>query len=142
MTPAEALFFPPQLISSPIGGAQLVCLRTHSQSPSRIFETLGRLWQNENVDDYVFKPTRHSHKTAKAYLRAIYPADQDFPEPEIDSDGLGGIELQWNRGPRTLILGCRPNRNQKDFIYYQDGQHAVVEASPLNLKERLTWLIS
>jgi hypothetical protein len=142
MTPADALFLPPRLISSPIGGAQLVALRTQTGSPSGILASLGLLWQNENVDDYVFKPTRHSYKTAKAYIKALYPSEQNFPEPDIDSDGIGGIELQWTRGGRTLILGCRPNRNQKDFIYYQDGRHEMMEASPLNLKERLTWLIS
>ena len=115
---------------------------TEDETKEGMLETLGSLSRNENVDGYIFKPTRHSYKTAKTYIRALYPSDQDFPQPEIDPDGLGGIELQWNRGARTLILGCRPNRNQKDFIYYQDGQHEVMEASPLDLKERLTWLIS
>jgi hypothetical protein len=143
MTPAEALFFPPRLISSPIGGAQLVCLRTpRTQSPAPILQNLGLLWKNENFEDYVFKPTTHSYRTAKSYIKALYPSDKDFPEPAIDPDGNGGIELQWNHGRKILILGCRPNRGQKDFIYYQDGQHGMMEASPLNLNERLTWLTS
>ena len=107
-----------------------------------ILHKLGSLLANGNVDDYIFKPTRHSYKTAKTYLSALYPSEENFPEPEIESDSLGGIEIEWSHGARVVILGCRPYRNQKDFIYSQNGQHQADEASPLNLKDRLKWLMS
>jgi|GEM_PF-6040114 len=124
-------------------GALLAGLRSEGQSPAPIIQEIEALRWNHNVDGYLFRPEWHASLTAKIYIRAIYPfVDPNLPQPEADSDGSGGIEIQWRRGRRTVILSCRAKLNQRDFIYIQDGRHNTVDASPLNLKECLNWLMS
>lgn len=141
MTPARALL--PQTETEPQIVGNLTALSSRGQSPAGIIRQIEALWWNRNVDGYSFKPEPHASHTAKSYIRAVYPfVDPNLPLPEVDSDGLGGIEIQWRHGDRTVILACRPNRSQRDFIYCKHGRHVVIGASPLNLKERLKWLIS
>src|SRR5262245_18019637 len=137
MTPQRALQYPPgQTEVPPLRDELLQELKAQGQSPAAIIRQIEALRWNQNVDGYIFRPEPHASQTAKGYIRAIYPLiEQDLPEPEVDSDGLGGIEIQWNYQGRRVILACRPNRSQKDFIYSQHGRYEVIEASPLNLKE-------
>jgi hypothetical protein len=143
MIAARVLEFPPEETAFVLRAGLLDSLRAQGQSPAEIIRRIEALWWSRNVDGYIFKPRPRASRVAKAYIRAIYPfVNHYLPDPDVDSDGLGGIVIQWSQNGRTVTLGCRPSLDQKDFIYYQQGRHGIMEASPLNLKERLTWLIS
>ena len=125
------------LVTYPFERTELVRLTAETQSPGEIFAALDALWRNKDVDDYIFKPTSHAYRTARTYIKAMYPTGLSLPMPDIDSDGTGGIIIQWHRSGHVVILGCRPERNQKDFIYYERDTSGILDASPLNLKQRL-----
>jgi hypothetical protein len=103
---------------------------------------LDALLTAENVDGYVFQPSIHAHRHAKAYLSvASRIMKQFFPRPELISDGEGGIDIEWTKNARKVSLSCRGTDAQSDYIYWEEGgNYDARDFALLLLIYRLNWL--
>jgi hypothetical protein len=104
---------------------------------------LDSLLDAENVNGYKFKPTGRAYHYARRRLLAAYDImGLAFSCPSIDSDGEGGIDLEWTHEGRTVILSNRGKAAQRDYIYFEDGRsYGGDDYSPEYLRDRLNWLI-
>lgn len=109
-----------------------------------IMRELEELNNNENTEDFIMKPTTLALSRAEFKVQSVYRLMGDsFFAPVITPDGEGGIDLEWTRGERTLLLGCRADFEQRDYIYHQSANEYDSKQYSLNyLKDRLFWLLS
>lgn len=134
--PAEIFSDAPGMISqlfSPI----------HTLSLDSASKKLNALLDNKNTNGYVFKPTMLAFNNARTRLLLAYKLlGQAYFEPSIVPDGEGGIDIEWEKGGKHLLLNCQATSSQKDFLYYQQGtEYAAKDFSVLLFKEKLSWLI-
>lgn len=67
-----------------------------------------------------------------------------IPMPELTPDGDGGIEIEWERNGRRLVLSCKAHPDDVDFISWREpqGQYDGQPASPDLLSTRLAWILA
>lgn len=109
-----------------------------------IFDRLSDLKTIEDVDDeYTLKPTPRAHSDMKvAIIDARDRMGEKFPLPRLVPDGDGGIVAAWSKGEKRVRLRIRPDKETRDYIYYQsEGEYDVESATNENLTKRLEWLL-
>lgn len=96
-----------------------------------ILNDINELSKEEDRDGYIFKPTPHARKSAKAYITEAYrKTERRLPRPRVVPDGKGGIIMEWQRGGDIVKLGCVSVNTKRDYIYYRRGNlYDVIEAS-------------
>ncbi len=104
---------------------------------------LNALLDNQNTNGYVFKPTLQAYNNACARLLLAYKLmGRSYFEPSILPDGEGGIDIEWEKDSKHLLLSCQATSGQRDFLYYQqDDKYEAKDFSVSLLKEKLYWLI-
>ena len=110
---------------------------------SETINQLESLLSNKNVNDYIFKPTHHAYERARRFLIEAHAImGSHYSQPSIVPDGEGGIDIEWVRGGKEVLLCCRASEAQRDYIYYQEGEkYGAHDASVEYLRDRLNWLI-
>jgi hypothetical protein len=97
----------------------------------------------DDEDGYIFRSEPRASEKAKEYVITAYRIMRDdFPRPKIESDGEGGVILDWRRNGKIIRLACRAKPNQRDYIYHQfNDHHSAKDASESLLLYRLSWLM-
>jgi len=63
-------------------------------------------------------------------------------KPTLTLDGEGGLDIEWENKDRVLMISCRGNPNQRDYIYFEDiATHGGKDYSRNYLADRLYWLL-
>jgi hypothetical protein len=117
-----------------------------SDELNNILDDLAALNNKENVDDYIFKPTKRAYRTAEFYVRKLYEKMGDaFPAPSFIPDGEGGVDIEWEVEGKELTLSCRAKSEQEDFLYVKKGNvppYTELDLSSTKLYKHLQELIN
>lgn len=103
---------------------------------------LTALLDNQNAEGYTFKLTGHAFLSAWDLLVKMHLFLGDrFTTPSIVSDGEGGVDIEWTRNDKEVLMGIRGDTCKDDFVYFQQGASYGGENLSLPyIKDRLEWL--
>lgn len=109
-----------------------------------ITRDLRTLRNEENEDDYVFRPSDHAFQTALDLISDAYLlVKDDTGKPFTSPDGNGGVRLEWSKGGRTVSLVIPASENHPPYIYHRcsDAHNAERNPSAKMLADWLDWLV-
>lgn len=102
------------------------------------------LWlENHNGLELQLSPD--AHKKAEEYLQTVGSTIRlSQLRPEFAPDGDGGIEIEWERRGRRLVVSFKAHPADRDFISWREpqGRYDGREATKELLQDRLNWLLS
>jgi len=103
---------------------------------------LTALLDNQNEEGYTFKLTGHAFLNAWDLLKKVHLFLGDrFITPSIVSDGEGGVDIEWARNDKEVLMGVRGESHKDDYVYFQQGAiYGGENLSLAYLKDRLEWL--
>ncbi len=103
---------------------------------------LTALLDNQNAEGYTFKLTGNAYLSAWDLLikTHLFLGDRFIP-PSIVSDGEGGVDIEWARNDKEVLLGIRGEARKDNYVYFQQGAiYGGENLSLAYLKDRLEWL--
>ncbi len=107
-----------------------------------LFRELDAFLKAENYNGLTLQLDPKAHKSACLLLKR---ASQDYrlAMPEFTPDGDGGIDIEWERNGRRLVLSFKADQADTDFISWREGQgrYDGAPSSVELLKDRLDWLL-
>jgi hypothetical protein len=128
----------------------IIALEVENRDPKikRILTDIAELTQEDDDDEYTFKPSDYSKQNTESSIRSLYRLLSKrfwarLPLPRVFSDGTGGIVIQWGHKGRVINAGFPPSDSRPNYIYYESGEnYKLIDLSLSVLKERLEWLLT
>jgi hypothetical protein len=104
---------------------------------------LDRLLTLENYNGLTLQAAKNAYEKARDYLTDASKR-MILPIPEFTPDGDGGIEIEWERNGRRLVISFKAHEEDTDFISWREPQSRYEggEVTKDLLKDRLNWLLS
>ena len=135
---APDLIFKPLVIN--VAASQTFAADTKSIAWLR---ELDRLLTLENYNGLTLQATRNAYENARNYLTDASKG-LILPMPEFTPDGDGGIEIEWERYGRRLVISFKAHEGDIDFISWREphDRYEGGEATKDLFKNRLNWLLS
>ena len=102
------------------------------------------LRNEEDEDDYIFRPSDHAFETALCLVSDSHLLIETSPgKPFVSPDGSGGVRLEWTKNGRTVSLVIPVSPDHQAYIYHRCGDAHNAERNPSarTLADWLNWLI-
>ena len=124
--------------------ASVVTFRTFAADTKSILwlRELDRLLTLENYNGLFLQATHKAYEKARDYLTDASKG-LILPPAEFTPDGDGGIEIEWERSGRRLVISFKAHEGDVDFISWRElqGRYEGGEATKDLFKDRLNWLL-
>lgn len=135
---------PDLIFNPPTGGiAYYRSFAADTDSISIINELRGFL-RIENYNGLELQLSPPAYAKAESYLEAASSTIRlSKLRPEFTPDGDGGIEIEWERNGRRLVVSFKAHPGDRDFISWREpqGRYDGREATKELLQDRLNWLL-
>lgn len=128
-----------------LGKSPVIYVRTFAADTYSIvwLRELHRLLTLENYNGLTLQAAKNAYEKAREYLTDASKR-MILPMPEFTPDGDGGIEVEWERNGRRLVISFKAHEGDTDFISWREpeGRYDGREATKELLQDRLNWLLS